>query len=224
MMFWREDVEAQLIAAMPGKWFLLFEADLNVIQLQFQCYKHVTGFSFSCSDHADPTRIVVPPLSLDVTAGQSLVLPCEVSSDSSLNPKFKWFFNGKAIDFSKQEHFEMIGKVFILEGSRATLASKWEGGGGGGSRQAVSTSGSTNIFTLFVRLRSQTQRSAAPAHKLDLPNLITDKIPTSKRFFSSFHYVFSMFLPAARPSAATSPLSLWQTWKYQRWHFTLTFF
>lgn len=70
---------------------------------------------------------MVPPLSLDVTAGQSLVLPCEVSSDSSLNPKFKWFFNGKAIDFSKQEHFEMIGKVLILEGSRATLAS---GGGG----------------------------------------------------------------------------------------------
>lgn len=122
--FWREGVEAQLIAPIPRKWFLLFEADLNVIQLQFQCYKHVTGFSFSCSDHADPTRIVVPPLSLDVTAGQSLVLPCEVSSDSSLNPKFKWFFNGKAIDFSKQEHFEMIGKVFILEGSRATLASK----------------------------------------------------------------------------------------------------
>lgn len=182
--------------------FLLFEADLNVIQLQFQCYKHVTGFSFSCSDHADPTRIVVPPLSLDVTAGQSLVLPCEVSSDSSLNPKFKWFFNGKAIDFSKQEHFEMIGKVFILEGSRATLAS--------------SAGGSTNIFTLFVRLRSQTQRSAAPARKLDLPNLITDKIPTSRWFFSSFHYVFSMFLPAARPSAATSPLSLCQTWKYQR--------
>uniref|UniRef100_A0A674NLR2 Contactin-4-like n=1 Tax=Takifugu rubripes TaxID=31033 RepID=A0A674NLR2_TAKRU len=60
----------------------------------------------------EPTRITVPPLSLDVTTGQSLVLPCEVSSDSSLNPKFKWFFNGKAIDFSRQEHFEMIGKGF----------------------------------------------------------------------------------------------------------------
>uniref|UniRef100_H2TT09 Contactin-4-like n=1 Tax=Takifugu rubripes TaxID=31033 RepID=H2TT09_TAKRU len=61
--------------------------------------------------NVEPTRITVPPLSLDVTTGQSLVLPCEVSSDSSLNPKFKWFFNGKAIDFSRQEHFEMIGKV-----------------------------------------------------------------------------------------------------------------
>ncbi|MEQ2189927.1 hypothetical protein GOODEAATRI_030324, partial [Goodea atripinnis] len=47
----------------------------------------------------------------DASVGQSLVLPCEVSSDSSLSPIFKWFFNGKAIDFSRQEHFEMIGGV-----------------------------------------------------------------------------------------------------------------
>ncbi|XP_029906849.1 contactin-4 isoform X1 [Myripristis murdjan] len=57
----------------------------------------------------EPTRITVPPLSLDATVGQSIVLPCEVSSDSSLNPAFKWFFNGKPIDFTKQDHFEMIG-------------------------------------------------------------------------------------------------------------------
>ncbi|XP_033481407.2 contactin-4 isoform X2 [Epinephelus lanceolatus] len=60
----------------------------------------------------EPTKIIVPPLSLDATVGQSLVLPCEVSSDSSLSPIFKWFFNGKAIDFSRQEHFEMIGGGF----------------------------------------------------------------------------------------------------------------
>uniref|UniRef100_A0A3B3VBD5 Contactin-4-like n=1 Tax=Poecilia latipinna TaxID=48699 RepID=A0A3B3VBD5_9TELE len=59
----------------------------------------------------EPTRIVVPPLSSDASVGQSLVLPCQVSSDSSLSPVFKWFFNGKAIDFSRQEHFEMIGGV-----------------------------------------------------------------------------------------------------------------
>ncbi|KAK7916148.1 hypothetical protein WMY93_011909 [Mugilogobius chulae] len=50
----------------------------------------------------EPTKIIVPPLSLDVTLGQSLVLPCE----------FKWFFNGKPIDFSRQEHLEMIGGGF----------------------------------------------------------------------------------------------------------------
>uniref|UniRef100_A0A4W6FR91 Contactin 4 n=1 Tax=Lates calcarifer TaxID=8187 RepID=A0A4W6FR91_LATCA len=60
----------------------------------------------------EPTKIVVPPLSLDATVGQSLVLPCQVSSDTSLSPIFKWFFNGKAIDFSRQEHFEMIGLGF----------------------------------------------------------------------------------------------------------------
>ncbi|KAF3855797.1 hypothetical protein F7725_016520 [Dissostichus mawsoni] len=60
----------------------------------------------------DPTKIIVPPLSLDASVGQSLVLPCEVSSDSSLSPIFKWFFNGKAIDFNRQDHFEMIGGGF----------------------------------------------------------------------------------------------------------------
>ncbi|XP_068170736.1 contactin-4 [Antennarius striatus] len=60
----------------------------------------------------EPTKIIVPPLSLDATVGQSLVLPCEVSGDSSLSPVFKWFFNGKAIDFNRKEHFEMIGGGF----------------------------------------------------------------------------------------------------------------
>uniref|UniRef100_A0A671Z276 Contactin-4-like n=1 Tax=Sparus aurata TaxID=8175 RepID=A0A671Z276_SPAAU len=49
----------------------------------------------------EPTKIIIPPLSLDATVGQSLVLPCEVSGDSSLSPVFKWFFNGKAIDFNR---------------------------------------------------------------------------------------------------------------------------
>uniref|UniRef100_A0A8C6UEA4 Contactin 3a, tandem duplicate 1 n=1 Tax=Neogobius melanostomus TaxID=47308 RepID=A0A8C6UEA4_9GOBI len=66
----------------------------------------------SLSPPAEPTKIIVPPLSLDATLGQSLVLPCEVSSDLSLSPSFKWFFNGKPIDFSRQEHFEMIGGGF----------------------------------------------------------------------------------------------------------------
>lgn len=71
-------------------------------------------YFFSSSNAVEPTKIIVPPLSLDATIGQSLVLPCEVSSDSSQNPNFKWFFNGKAIDFNRQEHFEMIGVVCIM--------------------------------------------------------------------------------------------------------------
>uniref|UniRef100_A0A8C8H522 Contactin-3 n=1 Tax=Oncorhynchus tshawytscha TaxID=74940 RepID=A0A8C8H522_ONCTS len=57
----------------------------------------------------EPTKITVPPLSVDATVGESIVLPCEVSGDSSLDPTFKWFFNGKLIDFNRQDHFEMIG-------------------------------------------------------------------------------------------------------------------
>ncbi|KAF6728555.1 Contactin-4, partial [Oryzias melastigma] len=61
----------------------------------------------------EPTKIIAPPLSSDASVGQSLVLPCEVASDSTLSPVFKWFFNGKAIDFSRQDHFEMIGGGFV---------------------------------------------------------------------------------------------------------------
>uniref|UniRef100_A0A8C4Z5H5 Contactin-4-like n=1 Tax=Gadus morhua TaxID=8049 RepID=A0A8C4Z5H5_GADMO len=60
----------------------------------------------------EPTRIVVPPLALDATVGQSVVLPCEVVSDPTLEPVFKWFLNGKPIDLGhRREHFEMIGGV-----------------------------------------------------------------------------------------------------------------
>ncbi|XP_067094402.1 contactin-4 [Osmerus mordax] len=59
----------------------------------------------------EPTKITVPPLSLDATVGESIVLPCEVSMDSSLEPTFKWFFNGKLVDFNRQDYFEMIGGV-----------------------------------------------------------------------------------------------------------------
>lgn len=59
----------------------------------------------------EPTKITVPPLSMDATVGESIVLPCEVSKDSTLHPSFKWFFNGKLIDFSRHDHFGMIGGV-----------------------------------------------------------------------------------------------------------------
>uniref|UniRef100_A0A8C2II69 Contactin 4 n=1 Tax=Cyprinus carpio TaxID=7962 RepID=A0A8C2II69_CYPCA len=59
----------------------------------------------------EPTKITVPPLSMDATVGESIVLPCEVSKDSTLYPVFKWFFNGKLIDFSRHDHFGMIGVV-----------------------------------------------------------------------------------------------------------------
>lgn len=70
-----------------------------------------TKFCFPPFFFTEPTKITVPPLSMDATVGESIVLPCEVSKDSTLHPSFKWFFNGKLIDFSRHDHFGMIGGV-----------------------------------------------------------------------------------------------------------------
>uniref|UniRef100_G3X2H5 Contactin 4 n=1 Tax=Sarcophilus harrisii TaxID=9305 RepID=G3X2H5_SARHA len=58
----------------------------------------------------DPTRLLVPPSSMDVTVGESIVLPCQVSHDHSLDIVFTWSFNGRLIDFDKDgDHFERVG-------------------------------------------------------------------------------------------------------------------
>ncbi|XP_073501159.1 contactin-4-like isoform X1 [Phyllobates terribilis] len=58
----------------------------------------------------DPTQVLVPPSSMDVTVGESIVLPCQVSHDHSLDISFSWVFNGQLIDFQKDgEHFERVG-------------------------------------------------------------------------------------------------------------------
>uniref|UniRef100_A0A8C3XZV7 Contactin 4 n=1 Tax=Catharus ustulatus TaxID=91951 RepID=A0A8C3XZV7_CATUS len=55
----------------------------------------------------DPTRVMVSPFSMDVTVGESIVLPCQVSHDHSLDIVFTWTFNGHLIDFEKDgDHFE----------------------------------------------------------------------------------------------------------------------
>ncbi|XP_072136699.1 contactin-4-like isoform X1 [Mobula birostris] len=58
----------------------------------------------------DPTRITIPPLDMDVTVGESTILPCQVSHDPSLNVEFSWSFNGQLIDFRRdRDHFEKVG-------------------------------------------------------------------------------------------------------------------
>ncbi|XP_007500179.1 contactin-4 isoform X2 [Monodelphis domestica] len=58
----------------------------------------------------DATRLLVPPSSMDVTVGESIVLPCQVSHDHSLDIVFTWSFNGHLIDFDKDgDHFERVG-------------------------------------------------------------------------------------------------------------------
>uniref|UniRef100_A0A8C5UF00 Contactin 4 n=1 Tax=Malurus cyaneus samueli TaxID=2593467 RepID=A0A8C5UF00_9PASS len=62
----------------------------------------------------DPTRVMVSPFSMDVTVGESIVLPCQVSHDHSLDIVFTWSFNGHLIDFEKDgDHFERVGGVSI---------------------------------------------------------------------------------------------------------------
>ncbi|XP_069793097.1 contactin-4-like isoform X3 [Narcine bancroftii] len=58
----------------------------------------------------DPTRITIPPSDMDVTVGESTILPCQVSHDPSLNAEFSWSFNGQLIDFRRdRDHFEKVG-------------------------------------------------------------------------------------------------------------------
>ncbi|XP_032005411.1 contactin-6 isoform X2 [Hylobates moloch] len=56
------------------------------------------------------TVITVPPSQMDVTVGESIVLPCQASHDPSIEVVFVWFFNGDVIDLKKGvAHFERIG-------------------------------------------------------------------------------------------------------------------
>ncbi|XP_015730838.1 contactin-6 isoform X1 [Coturnix japonica] len=56
------------------------------------------------------TVITVSPSDMDVTVGESIVLPCQVSHDPSIAVTFTWSFNGNKIDFRRGiNHFERIG-------------------------------------------------------------------------------------------------------------------
>uniref|UniRef100_A0A452H092 Contactin 6 n=1 Tax=Gopherus agassizii TaxID=38772 RepID=A0A452H092_9SAUR len=56
------------------------------------------------------TVITVPPSKMDVTVGESIVLPCQVSHDPSAEVVFTWSFNGDVIEFKRGvNHFERIG-------------------------------------------------------------------------------------------------------------------
>ncbi|XP_062977772.1 contactin-6-like [Elgaria multicarinata webbii] len=56
------------------------------------------------------TVITTPPSNMDVTVGESIVLPCQVSKDPSIEAGFSWSFNGDTIDFKRRmTHFERAG-------------------------------------------------------------------------------------------------------------------
>uniref|UniRef100_A0A8C6P3X7 Contactin 4 n=1 Tax=Nothobranchius furzeri TaxID=105023 RepID=A0A8C6P3X7_NOTFU len=63
----------------------------------------------------EPTIITTQPATLDVTVGESVVLPCQVSHDPSLELKFTWFFNEQLIHFGNHGgFFEKVGGVSSL--------------------------------------------------------------------------------------------------------------
>uniref|UniRef100_A0A8C1MMI0 Contactin 3a, tandem duplicate 1 n=1 Tax=Cyprinus carpio TaxID=7962 RepID=A0A8C1MMI0_CYPCA len=58
----------------------------------------------------EPTIITSKATQLDVTVGESVVVPCQVSRDPSLDVKFTWFFNEQLINFgSHGGYFEKVG-------------------------------------------------------------------------------------------------------------------
>lgn len=59
---------------------------------------------------------------MDVTAGESILLPCQVSHDHPLDIVFTWSFNGRLIDFEKDgDHFERVGGVNIISSNCCRL-------------------------------------------------------------------------------------------------------
>ncbi|TRY69792.1 hypothetical protein DNTS_000582 [Danionella cerebrum] len=61
----------------------------------------------------EATRVSQGPGSSEITVGESIVLPCQVTADPALDVAFSWAFNGQPIDFHQDaDHFERVGGSF----------------------------------------------------------------------------------------------------------------
>ncbi|KAM3872538.1 contactin-4 [Diretmus argenteus] len=88
----------------------------NVSKLDAGLYTCVARNQFGVASSAgsllvkEPTVITSPAGHLDVTVGESIVLPCQVSHDPTLDLKFTWFFNEQLIHFGAHgSYFEKVG-------------------------------------------------------------------------------------------------------------------
>uniref|UniRef100_A0A3B3WRY4 Contactin 4 n=1 Tax=Poecilia mexicana TaxID=48701 RepID=A0A3B3WRY4_9TELE len=88
----------------------------NVTKLDAGLYTCVARNQFGVASSTgsvtvkEPTIITTQPTTLDITVGESVVLPCQVSHDPSLELKFTWFFNEQLIHFgSNGGFFEKVG-------------------------------------------------------------------------------------------------------------------
>ncbi|XP_012993864.2 contactin-3 [Esox lucius] len=58
----------------------------------------------------EPTRITQRPTNMEIIVGESIVLPCQITSDPALDVSFSWAFNGQLIDFHGDiDHFDRVG-------------------------------------------------------------------------------------------------------------------
>ncbi|XP_063064101.1 contactin-4 [Engraulis encrasicolus] len=88
----------------------------NVTKLDAGLYTCVARNQYGMASSAgtlvvkEPTIITTKASQMDVTVGESIVLPCQVSHDPSLDLKFTWFFNENMITFgSHGGYFEKVG-------------------------------------------------------------------------------------------------------------------
>ncbi|KAM3617059.1 uncharacterized protein V6R79_001711 [Siganus canaliculatus] len=88
----------------------------NVTKMDAGLYTCVARNQFGVASSAgsllvkEPTAITSPAGHLDVTVGESIVLPCQVAHDPTLDLKFTWFFNEQLIHFgSHWSYFEKVG-------------------------------------------------------------------------------------------------------------------
>uniref|UniRef100_W5K543 Contactin 3a, tandem duplicate 1 n=1 Tax=Astyanax mexicanus TaxID=7994 RepID=W5K543_ASTMX len=91
----------------------------NITKLDAGLYTCVARNQFGVASSAgtlvvkEPTIITTKAAQLDVTVGESIVLPCQVSRDPSLDVRFTWFFNEQLISFGSQGgYFEKVGGRF----------------------------------------------------------------------------------------------------------------
>uniref|UniRef100_A0A7N6BLJ1 Contactin-5 n=1 Tax=Anabas testudineus TaxID=64144 RepID=A0A7N6BLJ1_ANATE len=67
-------------------------------------------------------RVELTPARVEVTVGESVVLSCKATHDTSLDVAFQWFFNQKPINFQQDGgHFEYIQTVRVRQSSTVDL-------------------------------------------------------------------------------------------------------
>uniref|UniRef100_A0A4W6C832 Contactin 3a, tandem duplicate 1 n=1 Tax=Lates calcarifer TaxID=8187 RepID=A0A4W6C832_LATCA len=108
----------------------------NVTKMDAGLYTCVARNQFGVASSAgsllvkEQTVITSPAGHLDVTVGESIVLPCQVSHDPTLDLKFTWFFNEQLIHFgSHGAYFEkrsagdiMIRNIQLRHAGKYTCA------------------------------------------------------------------------------------------------------